>query len=329
MNVVGFDVGKDSIYGARIDASMQVKERFVLANTREAIQPVLSTLKSRYKHLRVASEATAEYHRPLAAICLELGIEFRLLNPITTKQFVRTTVRKKKTDVTDAVAIALVAAQGAGTIITKDSFRAAQAMLRTAVKLVQMGQMLNLMRQHFTSVLPEETALLYELTACRERLETGAVTFRKRAAEATPPDLSKLLCSIPGIGPLTAATIIAEIGDVSRFKDAQSLMAYAGLDPRVRQSGKTLLRNTHLTKRGSPYLRRALYVAATIAKRRDAEMNRVFGKKRAEGKRYTEATIVIARKLVARVYAVWKRGTGYTTEQPRATIQLVTAKLSH
>jgi len=48
-----------------------------------------------------------------------------------------------------------------------------------------------------------------------------------------------------------------------------------------------------------------------IAKRRDAELKRTFDKKRAEGKRYTEATIVVTRKLVARVYAVWKRRTVY------------------
>src|SRR5437588_1886755 len=122
MNVVGFDVGKDYVYGARIDASLQVKERFVANNTKQAIRPLLVRLSDRYKRLRIASEATAEYHRPLAGLCLELGIEFRMLNPITTKQLVRTTVRKKKTDVTDAEAIALVAAQGGGTRVTKDTF---------------------------------------------------------------------------------------------------------------------------------------------------------------------------------------------------------------
>lgn len=242
MNVVGFDVGKDSVYGARIDSSMRVKERFVCANTKEATLPILIGLKGRFKRLRIASEATAEYHRPLAAVCLELGIEFRMLNPITTKQFVRTTVRKKKTDVTDAEAIALVAAQGVGTLVTKDTFRDTQPMLRTAVKLVQMSQMLNLMRQHMTDILPAERELLAELTTCRERLIQASTRFRKQAANNTPEALTQLLQSIIGIGPITATTLIAEIGDIVKFKDAESLMAYAGLDPRVRQSGRTLQR---------------------------------------------------------------------------------------
>jgi transposase len=122
---------------------------------------------------------------------------------------------------------------------------------------------------------------------------------------------SILLQSIPGIGPETAALLIAELGDITRFKDAQAVVAYIGLDPRVKQSGTSLRRNTRLTKRGSPYMRQALYMAAASAERCDAELKATYDKKRAEGKRYKEATIVVARKLVARVYAVWKRGTPY------------------
>jgi transposase len=255
MNVVGFDVGKDSIYGARIDRSMQVKERCVVDNTKDAIMPVLVDLRKRFKRLLIASEATAEYHRPLAELCIELGIEFRLLNPITTKQFVRTTVRKKKTDVTDAEAIALVALQGAGTVVTQDTFRDTQPMLRTAVKLVQIRQMVGLMQQHVSTVLPNDTKLYDSLEQCRTQLANATDCFREEANKQTPKDIAALLQSIPGIGPVAAATLVAEIGDVTRFKNAKALIAYAGLDPRVRQSGRTLQRNTRLTKRGSPYLR--------------------------------------------------------------------------
>jgi transposase len=91
-------------------------------------------------------------------------------------------------------------------------------------------------------------------------------------------------------------------------------VAYAGLDPKVRQSGITLKRNTHLTKRGSPYLRRAVYFSAVIASRFDPELKRYYLKKRSEGRRYREAMVATARKLLYRIYAVWKRGTSYTTE---------------
>jgi transposase len=112
MNVVGFDVGKDSLFAARLDRSGQVKERYELENTKPVIEPVLRSLRAKYRYLLVASEATAEYHRPLAELCLGLGIPFRLINPLTTKQFTRATVRKKKTDKTDAEIVARLAFQG-------------------------------------------------------------------------------------------------------------------------------------------------------------------------------------------------------------------------
>ena len=112
MVVLGFDVGKDNLYGARIDRSGKVKEHYLLDNKLEEIEPLLVKMRLKYKHLLVASEATAEYHRPLALTCLKLGIPFKLLNPITTKQYVRSTVRKRKTDKTDAEVIARVALMG-------------------------------------------------------------------------------------------------------------------------------------------------------------------------------------------------------------------------
>jgi transposase len=63
-----------------------------------------------------------------------------------------------------------------------------------------------------------------------------------------------------------AATFIAEIGTIDRSYSGKALVAHAGLDPRVRQSGISLKSNTQLAKRGSPHLRRRIYIAATVAK---------------------------------------------------------------
>ena len=98
---------------------------------------------------------------------------------------------------------------------------------------------------------------------------------------------------------------------MNQFPSGKALVAYAGLDPRIRQSGISLRRNTKITKRGSPYLRKAAYIAAYIAKRHDAEFGAYHVKKMREGKRYKEATVATARKMLYRVYAVWKRGTPY------------------
>ncbi len=311
MVVVGFDVGKDRVYGARIDRSGQVKQHWELANAKTALLPVLRSLRESYRHLLVASEATGEYHRPLAELCLVLNIPFSLINPIVTKQYTRATIRKKKTDRSDAEIVARLAWQGQGTVVSKDTFNDVKPMLRTGVKLIQLSRAVTLMRYHLVAVLPREHELVQQLAACQEQLDAAAVTFRRTARRQVNPVLSKLLQSVPGIGPETAALLIAELGDITRFKDAKAVIAYTGLDPRVKQSGTSLRRNTHLTKRGSPYLRRALYLAAAAAQRHDDELKATYEKKRAEGKRYREATIVVARRIVTRAYAVWKRGTTY------------------
>jgi transposase len=311
MVVVGFDVGKSSIFGARLDRSGQIKEHWELENTPAALLPLLRSLRRRYKHLVIAAEATNEYHRPVAQLCLTLNIPFRLLNPITTKQFTRATVRKKKTDKTDAEVIARVAAQGQGTLVTEDTFNDIKPMLRTAIRLVQMSRALTLLQYHLVTVLPREDTLLQALASSQEQLEVAAATFRATARAQVNPKLSKLLQSVPGVGTQTAALLVAEIGDINKFKNAKAVIAYIGFDPRVKQSGALLKQNTHLTKRGSPYLRRALYLAAAAAERHDLELKATYDKKRAEGKRYREATIVVARRVITRVYAVWKRGTLY------------------
>ena len=96
MVVVGFDVSKDALHGARIDRNEVVKQHYHIPNTQEGIYPVLDGLRAQYKRLRVAAESTGNYHRRLMLICLELDIPFLLLNPLTTKDSIRHSVRKKK-----------------------------------------------------------------------------------------------------------------------------------------------------------------------------------------------------------------------------------------
>lgn len=119
------------------------------------------------------------------------------------------------------------------------------------------------------------------------------------------------LTTIPGVGPVLAATILAEIGDIARFSRPQALNAYAGLDPSVFESGQFQGTRQHISKRGSPYLRRALYLAAHSAYQRDAELGAFVAKKLAEGKPYKSAVVATARKLLGRIYVVLKEGRHY------------------
>lgn len=130
--------------------------------------------------------------------------------------------------------------------------------------------------------------------------------------------LSKLespITTIPGVGTITGATILGEIGDISRFDNPSKLVAYAGLDAAVSQSGESELPSGRLSKRGSPYLRKALYQAASVAEFCDPVFSAYYHKKRNEGKHHLVATNAVARKLCHTIFAVLKNNTPYEIQQ--------------
>jgi transposase len=132
-----------------------------------------------------------------------------------------------------------------------------------------------------------------------------------RAVGALLAGVEQHLTTIPGVGAVLAATILAEIGDVARFPDPAALVAYAGLDPSVFESGAFRGTRQHISKRGSPYLRRALFLAAHSAHPRNPDLAAFLARKLAQGKPYKVALIAVADRLLARVHAVLKEGRPY------------------
>ena len=119
------------------------------------------------------------------------------------------------------------------------------------------------------------------------------------------------LHTIPGIGMIAAATILTEIGDINRFKSSSALVAFADIDPTVRQSGEFSSTHNHMSKRGSPYLRHAIFLAATTCSFHNSPLNAYYKKKREQGKHHLTATGAVARKLTTVIYAVLRDGKPY------------------
>ena len=113
------------------------------------------------------------------------------------------------------------------------------------------------------------------------------------------------LTTITGIGTTLAAVILSEIGgDISKFSSAAKLAAYAGIDPTVKQSGDFNGTRMKMSKRGSPYLRRALWLASTVAAFKDPAIHALYERKRAEGKDHMTTIGHICRKMVSIIFAV-------------------------
>lgn len=119
----------------------------------------------------------------------------------------------------------------------------------------------------------------------------------------------RLIQSVPGIGDKIAATIISEIGDINQFENPKKIVAYAGLDPSVFESGKFKASINRITKRGSSRLRQTLYTAVQcgLAKGRNKKLIAFYERKRSEGKPHKVAIIACANKLVHWIYAMLKR----------------------
>jgi len=118
--------------------------------------------------------------------------------------------------------------------------------------------------------------------------------------------------SVVGISERMTAVILAEIGEISRFTKGKQITAIAGLDPSVSQSGKYLRKQgNRISKRGSKYLRRELYLAAKTAIMHDPELKVWYEKKKAQGKHYNVLMCAIARKLLLRVWKVWQEQREY------------------
>ena len=118
--------------------------------------------------------------------------------------------------------------------------------------------------------------------------------------------LGTTMLTVPGIGYATAASILAEIGDFSNFETPDKVLAFAGMSPSTYQSGQLTNCYAHMEKRGSKYLRFALYNATKYVCKWDSNFAAYLAKKRSEGKHYNVALSHATKKLVRLIFALEK-----------------------
>ena len=145
--------------------------------------------------------------------------------------------------------------------------------------------------------------LIQELDAEIEEIETEINSIMD--------EVHSPITTIPGIGTRMGAMILAEVGDFSNFDSADKILAYAGMSPSTYQSGQLTSSYAHMEKRGSRYLRYAIFNATKYVCMWDPTFAAYLAKKRAEGKHYNVAISHVAKKLVRLIYAMEKSGQPY------------------
>lgn len=122
------------------------------------------------------------------------------------------------------------------------------------------------------------------------------------------------IMTIPGISYTTGSAIISEIGDISTFKSPDSLVAYAGLDPSVYESGEYSAKYNKMSKRGSKYLRNAIWTSATIIIHNDPIFSAYYSKKIKAGKHHNNALGHVCKKLTRVIYSLMKSPREFETQ---------------
>ena len=164
-------------------------------------------------------------------------------------------------------------------------------------------------RRSIGSAMPAKSLELQHTIRLIRELDKEIVEI-EAAIKAILDEMAPPILSIPGISYRMGAMILAEIGDFSRFDSPDKLLAYAGLSPSTYESGKLKATGSyaHMEKRGSRYLRYALFNAAKFVCNWEPSFAAYLAKKRAEGKHYNVAVSHAAKKLVRLIYALQTSG---------------------
>lgn len=153
----------------------------------------------------------------------------------------------------------------------------------------------------------------FQLRALLEQMRFIETQVADTEAEihAIMAELDSPITTIPGIGPVLGAVILGEIGDIRRFASPAKLVAYAGIDASVTQSGEFEGTHNRMSKRGSPHLRRALFVASSVAVRFDPDLGAFYQRKRKEGKHHSTGLGAVSRKLCYIIHAILTQNRPY------------------
>jgi len=320
---IGFDVAKAKLDWCLINQQGLEQTYGVVLNDQVAVAELLLTITGNYpgELIHAVVEATGCYHYPLLDASLAVNVPCLTYNPIITKEQTKKTVRGKKTDRTDAFLIARVGWSGGGRIHVPEPHMATKHYVRSSQKLSILSSSFRQYKQHFTELLDSQLTpeALEVLEGIQVAIKEARAQLHKDMLASVQGKTFTLLQTIPGVGPYVASSLIGEIQDMSRFESSKAVIAYAGLDPRVKDSGKIKNNTGRMTKRGSSHLRHSLFLAANVARRHDPQFKALYDRKRAQGKSHTVATCAVARKLLKVMRRVWLSGQDYQVPEDLQT----------
>lgn len=311
---IGIDISKNDFFACFNEIDKPIKFNNNSVGILEFIE-FLKTNKYLKQNTAIGLESTGRYHLPLSIICSEHKYTVKVINPIITKRYTSSTVRRIKNDSVDSRVIRMCTVKGEGyefrenteSMILKNLVRERYflAQMKTIFKVKQ--QDIDFKEMYIKSPI---TDINYEM----EKILSKKIYCLEQRLTTYNVETQKLLQSIPGVGKITALSMAAEVGDIKKFNSAKQLVGFIGVDPRVYESGISIKGKGYITKRGNKILRKLLFNAAMSAVQKPNMFRDFYTKKVSEGKPKKVALCAVMRKMVHVIFSVWKRGTPFIAD---------------
>lgn len=257
----------------------------------------------------VIMEASGPYYFKLATYLHSEQIKVSVVNPLVIRRFCQMRMIRTKTDRKDA---AMIREYG---ITEKPSLW--QPDEKNITKLKQLNAAIELLDKSITAsnnqleafeAMPDtDPALIKKLKKLMEYNAKAKDKLEEEMYQVTSENYSAsytALQTIPGIGPKSAAIIIAITANFKKFKNYKQLIAYVGLNPRIFESGTSVKGRGHICKMGTARLRKLLYLCSWSAKRHNQYCKEMYERLKAKAKPERVIKIAIACKLLRQAFAV-------------------------
>lgn len=309
--VVGIDVSKNSLDACfRPMSGKPVYGKFV--NDEAGYAALSAWMAAHGERIEwVVMEATGTYHEMVASYLVGQDYRVAVVNPARMKAFAKSLVLRNKTDKLDAKMIAHF-----GAVMDLHEWLLPDPIQRELRDLVRRREQLLKMQHSERNRLASgpHTAVVHDSFQQLQAIFNAEIAKLEKAIAACVkqyPALQHsydLLMSIPGIGMVSAWLLLAELPNLKTFQSPKELVAYVGLNPKLKQSGESRGRYTPISKTGHSLLRKKLYFAGIAAKKGNPLIKPLCDRMVASGKQKKEAVIAAMRKLLHLVYGILKSG---------------------
>ena len=308
---LGIDVSKLKFDVALLRDAGKFKHRVFPNSAAGFAQLSAWLIKQKVEHVHACLEATGAYSEALAAYLHEQGHVVSVVNPAQIKAYAQSHLSRAKTDKADATLIARFCSERCPPEWSPlpREVRELQALARRLDSLLEMRQMEANRLDVTAGAEAVKASLVGHLAFLDAEIERAKTLIREQIDHH--PGLREqreLLVTIPGIGETTAAKILSEIMDVKLYGSARQLAAFAGLAPRLHESGSSVKKRARLSKTGAPRLRKALYFPAIAAIKYNPYIKELSERLRARGKCPMQVIGAAMRKLIHIAYGVLKSG---------------------